>query len=481
MHFLLNRPIRRPLAVLTVVFCAGVCVANRVCVPFFAAYALALLLLIAGFCFLKRESLSGICIFLLVFVLGAVWLRGTQMHPRHHLSRQHIVTHGLVYIVKGFVDDEPVTTAEKTTFGFRTEQINDGTFSRTCSGRILVCIHGGKNLVYGQALLLKGTFYSPFGASRFKGTGYGNYLRRQGIWYIMKVRSEADLLRLAGNRGNGIKKCALRLKQQMLQLIFKKVSFLSSGMVAAMILGDKSRLSRFVYDSMVKSGTVHILVVSGFNVGIVSFVLNLILKLLRVPRIARLVLLIPLLVLYCLVTGASTPVIRATVMAIVFMSAYFVRRQSDIYNALGLAGLLIVGFNPYQLFDIGFQLSFGSVIGIVYLYPKIKALLNPEWFKIKGIGYLLEGGLVSCSAWLGTAGLVAYYFRIISPVTVAANLFIVPLSVLITLCGFMLVAAGLCCPALAGLFGASAELCVKLLVWCNVLLLKIPCAYVRFA
>jgi predicted membrane metal-binding protein len=113
------------------------------------------------------------------------------------------------------------------------------------------------------------------------------------------------------------------------------------------------------------------------------------------------------------------------------------------------------------------------------VYPKLKAFLNPDWFKIKGVGYLLEGGLVSCSAWLATAGLVLYYFRIFSPVTVVANLFIVPLAVVITLCGFILIAAGICCPALAGLFGLSAELCVKLLLCCNVLLLKIPGAYIR--
>ncbi len=216
---------------------------------------------------------------------------------------------------------------------------------------------------------------------------------------------------------------------------------------------------------------------SGFNVGIVSFIIILFLKLIRLPRKIRFAIAIPCLVIYCLMTGASTPVVRATVMAIVFMLGFLAKREPDIYNSLSVAWLFILVSNPTQLFDIGFQLSFSSVIAIVYLYPRIKSNLRIESFKIKYLRFLLEGCLVSFSAWLGTMGFIAYYFKIFSPVTVLANIFIVPLATLITLCGFSLIVMSLIFLPLAPFFASASELLVISLIKINAFLLKLPAAY----
>jgi len=77
----------------------------------------------------------------------------------------------------------------------------------------------------------------------------------------------------------------------------------------------------------------------------------------RLPRRLVVFISIPLLIIYCLATGASTPVVRATVMAIMFITAFLLKREPDIYNSCGLAALFILGINPQQFFNIGFQLS----------------------------------------------------------------------------------------------------------------------------
>lgn len=200
-------------------------------------------------------------------------------------------------------------------------------------------------------------------------------------------------------------------------------------------------------------------------------------KLIRLPRGARFYVACLMLIIYCLVTGASTPVLRASIMTVVFMFSYIVKREPDIYNSLCIAAIFILAINPQQLFDAGFQLSFASVISIVYLYPRIKTFLKLGAVKIKFLNFCIDGVLVSFSAWLGTAGFIAYYFKIFSPVTVLANLFIVPLASLITLCGFCLVAAAFLCPALAGLFSATTELIILVLININNLSIKIPGAY----
>jgi competence protein ComEC len=164
-------------------------------------------------------------------------------------------------------------------------------------------------------------------------------------------------------------------------------------------------------------------------------------------------------------------------MAIIFLSSYLLKREPDIYNSLALAALFILWVNPRQIFDVGFQLSFMSVISIVCLYPKLVKLLRLEFLKIRPLRFLLDGLLVSFSAWLGTAGFIAYYFKIFSPITVLANIFIVPLAALITLCGFSIVIIGPFFFSLAKFFAYSNEFLVIALLKINAFLIHLPYAY----
>jgi competence protein ComEC len=244
-----------------------------------------------------------------------------------------------------------------------------------------------------------------------------------------------------------------------------------------MVLGEKKNIPQQVYDAMVKSGTVHILVVSGFNVGIVAFMIMLLLKVFRLPKTPRYIMTMPCLIIYCLATGASPPVVRATIMAIFFLVGFLAKREPDMRNSLVLAALFILLINPRELFSISFQLSFASVAAIILLYPKLKTFFKAETIKVRPLRFIAEGCLVSLSAWLGTCGLILYYFRIFSPVTVLANICIVPLATLITLSGFSLVVITLVFPALAGPFAWANEFFVALLLKANNLLLRIPYAY----
>ena len=163
----------------------------------------------------------------------------------------------------------------------------------------------------------------------------------------------------------------------MREVIVKNLSPFSAGILNALILGDRQDLSSYLLDILMNLGTIHIIAISGFNVGIVAFIILLILKIIKIPRKPRYILTILLLIVYCILTGASPPVMRATVMAIIFLCAYFFEREVNIYNSLSLATLIILAVNPWQLFEISFQLSFLSVVSIVWLSPKIKSVF-PE-------------------------------------------------------------------------------------------------------
>jgi competence protein ComEC len=468
---------KRPLVLLVIIFCLGIFIANFIKISFGLIYPAALIFLFFGFLSLKKGLRFDILVSCLVLLLGIVSLKNAQILPRCHIARYVSYKNKHPYIIRGIINNQPILKNNKLSFILKTREIQFNNYKYKACGNILVYIRGRKDLNYAQELLLSGNLYRPFSNAGPNRRSYRDYLYNQGIFFIMHARMVSRTPGLNKNRGLIFRRLAFWLKDKMENIIFKRVSPLAASVLDAMILGEKRNIPALIYNSMIKSGTVHILVVSGFNVGIVSFIIILFLKLIRLARPLRIYAAIPLLILYCLVTGASNPVVRATVMAIVFMFAYFVRREPDIYNSCAVAMIFILVLNPRQLSDIGFQLSFASVISIVYLYPKIKSLLRIELLKTKYLKFLCDGCLVSFSAWLGTMGFIAYYFKVFSPITVLANIFIVPLATLITLCGLCLIVIELICPVLAPFFAYTNELSVLLLLKINAFFIKLPAAY----
>lgn len=468
---------KRPLVGIAIIFSLGIFFASKIKIPFILSHAFLLIFLMVSLFVFKKQILFGIFVSCLIFSLGIAFLKNSQSPSKCHISRLVYYKNDQPCIVKGFINDEPTTKNGKTTFIFRTQAIESGNLKQACSGNVLVRLRTQESLYYGEELILRGNLYRPFSSRDFRRQSYRDYLYNQGIYFIMGIKSKADFIRLNKNRGFPIKRFALRLKNKMEKVVFQYTSCLAAAILDAMVLGEKKNIPWFVNDAMIKTGTIHILVVSGFNVGIVSFIIILFLKLARIPRKARFIIAIPCLLIYCLMTGASNPVVRSTVMAIVFMLGFLLKREADIYNSLSVASLFILAANPRQLFDIGFQLSFVSVIAIVYLYPKIRVFLRIESLKIKYFNFFIDGCLVSLSAWLGTLGFIAYYFRIISPITVLANIFIVPLATLITLCGFGLMLMGWVFGPLAPFFASTSELLVVSLIKINMFLARLPLAY----
>ena len=463
---------KHPLTLLTFLFCLGILFAAKIKIPFLQIYALALVFLaLAAICVFKNDLRADIFLACLVFMLGICVFTNLRTLPSKHICRYAYYKNNQLYRIKGFISSDPVFKMNKTSFLFRAEEISFGNFHyRTC-GDTLTYVKARPGLEYGEALIIAGSLYRPFNKTATGKTSYRDYLTNQGVYSIL---SADYFVKLNYNKGLSPKRFALYLKSRAEEIIFRYLSHLSASITDAMILGEKRNVPGLIYNSMVRSGTVHILVVSGFNVGIVFLIINLFLRLLRLKRRFRIYAAIPLLILYCLLTGSSNPVVRATVMAITYALAYLFKREADIYNSLSLAALFILMFNPGQLFDVGFQLSFASVISIVYFYPKIKSLLRLGSLKNRLIKAVAEGASLSFSAWLGTAGFIAYYFKLFTPVTVLANLFIVPLATLITLCGFSLIFFAWLSPSLGRLFALPCELLAALLLNINTALIKIP-------
>jgi competence protein ComEC len=415
-------------------------------------------------------------LFISTIFLGGLFLSNTFILPSHHIRNFSFHKSGPV-LIKGIVISLPETKPNHSSFILSAEELTQADKVYSVTGKVLVRVFKNGTFSYGDRVLLEGSLYRPFSFSRE--FNYREYLKHRGIYCILSVKKKSLVKQLARDTANPLKSLILRLRLRMKEVIRKNLSFFSSSILNAIILGDRQDLSFYVRDTLLKSGTVHIIAISGLHIGIVAFIILVMLKVLRIPRKPRYILTILILIIYCILTGANTPVVRATIMAVVLLFTYFLKREVNIYNSLALAALIILILNPWQLFEVSFQLSFLSVVSLVWLSPKVKSMFPERLYRIAWIRFLILAFSVSVAVSLGLLPLIAYYFKIITPITILANMIIVPYVTIIVASGFSLALIGMLFSPLAPIFAASCELSILMLFKINSLLISIPGAYFK--
>ena len=229
-----------------------------------------------------------------------------------------------------------------------------------------------------------------------------------------------------------------------LKVFNSRLSSEAQRFITALLLGDSSFIDKSTRQEFSAAGVAHVLALSGLHVGFIALIIWWLLFPLDYLRLKKLRLFITIaaIALFAVFTGLSPSVVRATVMiGMVFASLIFYRRSLSL-NALALAALLILVFNPSALFSVGFQLSFITV-GAVLMFAR----LPESWTsRHKWVNYLSSTAVTSLVAMMATVALCAHYFHTVSLMSVFANLLILPVLPLFMVLGalFLLVtAAGL--------------------------------------
>ena len=257
----------------------------------------------------------------------------------------------------------------------------------------------------------------------------------------------------------------------------------------AMMLGLRYDLSSDINDLMSESGIIHIFAISGLHVGILAAFLTYVLPFFRLPNYRWGFLICPLLILYTLMTGAGPSTVRASVMSIIYFSAYPLHRKPDILASLSAAFLALFLYDPLNLVNLSFILSFTVIAGILLipsaLHRIVAALLPPRrdipvptgfWrYVLRQIKtYALQLMTTSLAATVVAIPLTAYFFSSFNPVALVANLFAIPLAMLIVLSGSLSLVLGLVVPALGLTFNAAALALVTALVRVTQRLVALP-------
>ena len=354
-------------------------------------------------------------------------------------------------------------------------QLKDGWHE--VSGRVYVRTSGAPppELYRTRRVQVTGNIDTPDPAINPEGLDFQAYLAHQGIYFQLQTLgvkdwqwSEADSNPPWPDR---FRNWAMGQMQGSLPPGDGNVMLLH-----AMCLSWKVGLMDDVKKPFIHSGTMHIFAISGLHVALIAVMLVELLRGAALPRRHCAMVLIPLLWFYTAATGWQASAMRAAIMMTVIGTGWILERPSNLLNSLAAAALIILVVDPQQLFLPGFQLSFMVVLSLGLLTPPIEVWrqkvfqpdpllpqeLRPRWQRWldRPVRLVTMSAVTSLAAWVGSLPLIAYYFHLIAPVSLVANLVVVPLSSLALMASFgsLLLAW---CPPVADLYSHAAWLLME--------------------
>ncbi len=305
----------------------------------------------------------------------------------------------------------------------------------------------------GQTVEITGVLAPPPGPLAEGLFDFQTYLRRQEIYFQLKTESSNDW------RVVEPALAAAPLADRFRTWAGKTLALGMPGedeslqLERALTLGDKSAMTEEVSEPFVRAATYHIFAVDGLRMAILFGIFFSLLRVVRLPRASCGLVLLPVIWFYTALTGWPASAVRATVMLSIIILGWVWQRPSELLNSLFAAALIILMWEPQQLFQAGFQLSFLVVLCIILVMPAFdqfsRRLLNPDpllpetlrprwrkWFD-PAARFFLDLLLVSLAAWLGSIPLAAEYFHIFTPVSGPANVVAVPLCALVLTGNFL--------------------------------------------
>lgn len=376
----------------------------------------------ARFGLYKTRWIGGLLITSILFLTG--WLSVIQyneLNSDKHFSK----TPAKYLLIK--INNEPTIKNGLLRFTAKVEQqVDSAKHASISTGTLLVSIKDtlANKLYYGDEVLIPANYDvvdPPFNPAEFN---YKKYLANQNIYHQIFLYP-GQYKTVSHNAGNPVIAYSLRLRQQLVQKLKLNMRDTSAIAVAStLILGYKADLSSEILQAYSKTGTIHILSVSGGHVAVIYLLLNILLGFLgryTHGKVLKAFLIISLIWYYSMLTGFSPAVCRAAVMISLIIIGKTYSRYINTLNILAFSAFAILMYDPLYIADVGFQLSYLAVAGLIVFQPLVYKWLT---FKNKWASKLWAACSVSIAAQVITFPLSALYFHQFPVYFLVSNLFI---------------------------------------------------------
>ena len=343
------------------------------------------------------------------------------------------------------IGDQPSRTeaAFETRFSARVTRLRDGTQWRTATGNCELVVHGdAKHLKSGDSVCVFGKLTGispPTNPGQFD---FYRYFRGKRVLAFVHVY-QADAIQKVGH-ANTESRWLSTVRRRLNQVIWEHVDESQAAFAAAVLLGNRSQLTKSKRDIYLQTGTIHLLAISGLHVGILACGFLALSRLGFLSRRTCLWLTILFVVFYAWLVEFRPPALRATILVVLICAGRLLGQKAFSMNLLAAAAVMILMLNPCDLFGVGPQLSFLAVATLavgarwIYLRPsddpldRLIARTRPDWVRrVNWLGRQMRTAiLVSVAIWLVALPLVAHHFHVVSLAGLVLNpLLMIPVAI----------------------------------------------------
>lgn len=481
---------RRPLLNVAVAFTAGILVGDYVHVP------LLWLLIgsgILGVTALILKNARPVVVVALLFLVGwanMIW-RTAVTSPTD--LRALLTDKPEIVTVRGTLDASPAEhiferrgdEMMRTVAYVDVSAIQRGTNTQAATGKIIVMTPGvaSEDFFTGQHVIINGVILPPSGPFAEGLFDSKSFLRRKNVYYQLRVASTNDW-QVDGNAAvRPLSDRFFRYAKRTLALGLPEGD-LPQRLIWTLVLDWKAPMTPSVEEPFVRAGTFHIFAVDGLRIAMITGMVMTLLYVLQVPRSIAGMITIPVIWFYAGLTGFPPSAIRSAIMATIIIAGWALKRPADAINSLFAAAFFILAWEPQQLFQAGFQLSFVVVLCIILILPLIQEWIakpfEPDPFLPRQIAvaqnfyhsvfatnvrlFITGTFAISLAAWLGSIPLAAYYFHVFNIVSTPANWIVVPLTALALISSLGSLLTGWCLPGTAELFNHATWVLMKWII-----------------
>ena len=425
---------------------------------------LCLISFVSGLALYKRESarfsigLFALCLF---FFSGFNYGLKTYHFAANHVAR--FVSEKQTYHIFGEVADWPDLKFNRTELTIAIDSLGNAANFPAKGGILLKLSDTTTALQRGDKVEFWGTIYPLKSHNGPGGFDYARYLRHRGIHGIVYLPTLLNV-RVEKQGGIGIIAYVDLLRNEISESLSRNLSEIAASLSAGFLIGETREIPPDVYKWFRDSGTLHLLAVSGSNVALVILFLIIVLRPFALSRKKRAIILMTCVVLFALLSYGEPSVVRASLMAILVLLANVLERRFNLNQIIASAALIILLAAPTQLFSVGFQLSFVTAWGLIFVTPKVaklfKSVDHKGWYR-----WLLLPLLISLIAQLFSMPLIALYFGKVPAISVVANLIIVPLVSVAVVGVLLLLMLDFLLPILGAFFGSLLDSFMQLVLY----------------
>lgn len=319
------------------------------------------------------------------------------------------------------------------------------------------------SIKYGDSLYIEGEFKQPEEARNYKGYNYKQYLKTKKIIGTVELE-KAKILK--SSNGSFIHNIQKYIKDTINGTLTDE----EGNLLLAILLGDKDKLSEDIQESFKTSNLSHMLAVSGAHVSYIILGLTYVLQNSIIGKKNGKIVCIIFLLFFMAITNFTPSVTRACIMAVLTLFSGIIYRKSDVYTNISVAALITLIFNPYNLLDLGFQLSYGGTIGIIIFIKRIQEKKSNS----KVINYIKQMALVSIYANIIIIPIMMYHFNTVSFTFIISNIMASPILGIIVITGFLFIIASITVKPLTRLIAIFIKPILSILIKISQICSKLP-------